>query len=675
MDSLDVVFEKFFQTRNRNLWERFKGTYRSIVVETNDPLQMGRVRFRCPDLHDWNLPPADCPWAVPAPEFGGQKAGRWVSPCIGDYIWITFERGHPYGPVWIGYSSPTRRKLYPLPSIAGQTPLPVNEFGQPAEQPDDVNTDYMPLDGRPMSLGTQDRYGHLDIMSAVGFFPVEHTASPPSPDFDAITTSEFQSAASPPQPNQPDVKYMGRITKYGHMHLMADMGYAWQKNGETGEFYGDVAKDEQFDITRWKLLQQLICEGQPSGRDQRRQEWRTRYGHRGEMRDVGWAQPGPKSSKTRQGEWGDPVFLSTETTRDERWIKWRTKAGMLWQLMDMGADPQDDDFIQRLLSDEVGNTDKEEVWQGKDARMIRAVTRHGIKFVLDDRGTDPRSAQDKENPRPNGFMLKGRRTGGAAGKEVEGQPVGFYIEANENDESNHLTIGSPLGTTLEINDYLEYAILCTGLGKGYPMPWKGLEENEFLRNPVMLGPNGPAHNCSHHLLLDHENEMIRLKSRAGLGEAPDNVVNQNETGLQQGIEAHDGQSGDGAWLELVDIEHRGFWFSKNKKLGVWRAAEGTNMMAFMDEDKKTFVILNHDGKIQIYSKENIEFKSDKDILFDAGGTIAMKAQEIKQSTKPKSGGDTLEAPKIPDQIEPTDRGTTYNQAVACPDDEIEHLLQ
>ena len=64
-DNLNVVWSKFFSHRTRTLWERFPGHYRALVVETNDPLNMYRVRFKCPDLHDFDLPSEDCPWAVP----------------------------------------------------------------------------------------------------------------------------------------------------------------------------------------------------------------------------------------------------------------------------------------------------------------------------------------------------------------------------------------------------------------------------------------------------------------------------------------------------------------------------------------------------------------------------------------------------------------------------------
>ncbi len=171
---------------------------------------------------------------------------------------------------------------------------------------------------------------------------------PPPPDHDAIQASQFNQQQVPPEVNNPDRKYMARVTKYGHIFIMGDQGYHWQKgtststetvtatiqeldsqgspigtptdagtfqttvNSELGEFTGDFQKDEEFETKRWKALQKLLNEGKPKAEDgdQRRIEARTRYGHKLEMRDVGWAQESPKASKTREGEFGPPATVS-----------------------------------------------------------------------------------------------------------------------------------------------------------------------------------------------------------------------------------------------------------------------------------------------------------------------------------------------------------------------------
>ena len=159
--STDSVWGGFFEERTRDLFHRFPGWYRAIVVDTNDPQRMGRVRFKCPELHNFDIESQQCPWAIPAPSFGGKGAGSWVSPMRGDHVWIAFEKSHPYGPIWTAAADPTRRQMYPLPAVAGKTPKPVVVEGEEnPKAPEDFDEQYHPKDGRPMSTGMHDRYGN-----------------------------------------------------------------------------------------------------------------------------------------------------------------------------------------------------------------------------------------------------------------------------------------------------------------------------------------------------------------------------------------------------------------------------------------------------------------------------------------------------------------------------------
>lgn len=728
-DNLYVVWRKLFRERTASLETRFSGFYRAKVVETNDPLNMFRLRFRCPDMHDSTLKAEDCPWAVPAPGMGGRRAGSWVAPTIGDYIWITFEKNHPYGPVWVGFASPTRRKFYPYPAVYTKTPLSVNDEGQVADKPLDYNEEFLPKDGRPMSFGQQDRYGNLDLSSAVGFYPSEHEEPPPPPDFDAIQNSEFQQADIPPKVNEPDTKMMVRVTKYGMISLMGDQGYWWQKkekegdeaSKELGEFVGDAVKDEDYENKRWQYVQKLLNANKPSGQDLRMMMDLTRYGHRIEARDTGWAQIGPVKSKSRAGEYGDERrVLSKEEENDFRWLKFRTKGGWLFQAYDKGWDPEEDEWIKRPILEEVGaGSEKEDVhWKDKDARFLRIMGRH-FKFVLDERGTDPKESFTKENPRGNGVLLKGRRSPGCLKDgAVEGNPRGFYFEFNENDKGNHTTWGSPMGQAIEMNDATEYLAVCVGLGKDYSTKWRNVEENEFLLEPTRK--RQPDTKC-YALILDHQNEFLSLKTRAGKGEKPGDEKNKSELGeddLNQGLEAHDGSQGDGPWVEVVDSEHRGLFFHRKKKLSILRAKKDKKLYVWLDEEKNAVVVFNDeaDGKVQIraagdievistggditFQARNINFKADAKIRCDAGGGL-MTIERKKISTTvdiygreammfvhgvkagpgagdKQPGGDrveALEAVEAPEQVEPTDRGKTYNEPSVMEQDEVEHHVK
>ncbi len=710
-DNLNIVWDKFFQHRTRTLWERFPGCYRSLVVETNDPLDMYRIRFKCPDLHDFSLPPSDCPWAVPAFDLGGLRAGRFSHPCIGDWVWITFERQHPYGPVWTGFAQPTRRKLYSYPSVFQVTPLPVNEDGKPIDRPKDYDKRYLAKDGRPMQHGWVDRYGNMDIQSSVGFYPEEHKAAPPPPDHDAVQGSSFKQQTTPPEVNSPDKKYMARVTKYGQMLMLSDQGYYWKKENGLGEFEGSFKRDEDFEIKRWLILQRLLNEDEPGG-DHRRIMLMNRYGSRFELRDTGWAQQGPIPSHSRPDEFGPPSTLSQETTNDYRWAKIRTKGGMLWQAYDKGCHPANDTFIKRPLVDELGaRSERENVhWKDKDARQIRSVTRYGLKIVQDDRGTDVTDADTKELPRANGILIKGRRSPGAKTDPAAGSPKGFYWEFNENDEANHTSWGSPLGQVVELNDRYQYLMMAVSMGPNWAANWKGLAENEFIRKPTML--HNPERSA-YHLKLDHDNEYLRLKTRGGQG--PTALQAANPSGvqdgeIQQGLEARDGSLGRGPWVEIVDCQRRGLWLSTREQLGIWRASIHHKMYQWFDEQQKRIVIYNNEAKgtieifanskVNIISTTDINLSADGDINMFSAGTIKMQAGATKATfddngisintdyhgrkvfaatAKPQPGGtkvDRIIKPTIPDIIEPDDRAQTYNDPfVECPIAEVEHPLQ
>jgi len=631
-DNVSSKYDKFFRHRSSELWGKFV-CLRALVVETNDPLNMRRIRFRCPEMHESTLQPEHCPWAVVSPDFGGKKAGSWNNPCIGDLVWVSFEKGHPIAPVVIGFADPSRRKMYPLPSVYSPTPLPVDSEGKPSELLDDYLREYLPRDGRPMSVGVQDRYGNLDMMSSVGFFPVEHKSQPPQPDYDAIQSAEYNQSSKPPVVNDPDVKFMLRLSKYGTLMLMSDCGYKWDN-----EFSGDVDKDENFEIDRWKYMLRVACEDDPK-KDSRQLLNLTRYGSREEFRDVGWAQAGPISSKSRAGEYGDSVELSTESERDERWYKMRTKGGWVVQACDVGFHPQNDLFIKRNILDELGTkSEREDLhWKDKDSRWYRIVGRHGYKFVIDERGSDNIDAEGKESPRGNGILMKGRRSPGSQGRQVEGNPIGFYWEFNENDSINQTTWGSPLGSVIQMNDKIQYVMATCGR-KNYGRPWKKLQENEFLLEPVV---SEGQETSSYHLKLDHHNEYLRLKTRGGLGSSPDgSLVNPSgvTTGVQQGLEVRDGINGDGPWVELVDAGQRSFWMWNKEGLTICharRSPDPIDIAWWFNEGKKELIIKNSEetGRIQIYCNSDIEIYGNKSVNIYGGVVNVNSSERIVMSAK------------------------------------------
>lgn len=726
----DRIVRDFVTEDQADADHRLMGPYRAVVVDTDDPLSMGRIKFKCPDIHDYTMLPIEAPWAVPANYVGGKSSGNFDVPCIGDFVWIDFEKNNPYAPVWRGYAAPTRLNYYPLPFVAQQTPPPnlvenvVNKKPNTNNKlPDTKDYDimYLPKDGRPMSNGTQTRYGSLRIDSGIGYYPIEHYVDPAPLGLDPIQKKNFTAKVSKPLVNEPDKKYMANITKYGNMLILSDVGYWWNNDSEimkyvsrsaTGEFSGDFSKDREFEINRWLYNQKLVNEDRPVSwgkgnqqvdynsdfGDTRRIEMLTRYGHKIEMRDVGWAQPGvfdekhkyTRSSKSRLGEFSkkaeDRRYLSVSKFWDFRWIKIRTKGGMLFQAYDRGNDPENDNFVKRPLLEEAGHrTEREDLWWwDRDARWMRLVTRHGFKLVLDDRGTSETKAETAESPRGNGFLVKGRRTPGAKGRNDEkDNQKGFNFEFNENDLLNRTLWGSPLGQAIELNDRYQYIMLASTLGEKFQEKFRGIEENEFNRKPMMIDD---SENKTHHLKIDLDNEYIRLKTRSGRGVGPLYPVNApamsgSGSSVNAGFEARDGKNGDGAWVELVDTEDRGLWLSMNQKLLALRASLGAPLYQYIDQKNNVVAIFNggDNGVTQVYARGTVNIISDgdinitakRDVNINAGGNINLnKALKVKPTTF------AAKIAALPGQFKPTDRGKTYNGPfLECPKREVEHTYK
>jgi uncharacterized protein involved in type VI secretion and phage assembly len=76
----------------------FFGKYRGIVTDINDPLMIGRVRARVPDVTGDD----ETGWAMPCAPFGGSSTGFFALPVVGAGVWIEFEQGDPDYPIWSG---------------------------------------------------------------------------------------------------------------------------------------------------------------------------------------------------------------------------------------------------------------------------------------------------------------------------------------------------------------------------------------------------------------------------------------------------------------------------------------------------------------------------------------------------------------------------------------------
>lgn len=91
--------------------DRFYGIYRGIVEWNLDPLEIGRVKARIPQIHgmlpnvigESGIAPKSLPWASPCFMGAGTfDSGQYDVPPIGSVIWVIFEAGDPESPVYIG---------------------------------------------------------------------------------------------------------------------------------------------------------------------------------------------------------------------------------------------------------------------------------------------------------------------------------------------------------------------------------------------------------------------------------------------------------------------------------------------------------------------------------------------------------------------------------------------
>ena len=72
------------------------GKYRGSVLHNFDPMGIGRVQVKVPDVS-----PSPS-WAMPCVPFAGPECGQFAVPPVGAQVWVEYERGEPDFPIWSG---------------------------------------------------------------------------------------------------------------------------------------------------------------------------------------------------------------------------------------------------------------------------------------------------------------------------------------------------------------------------------------------------------------------------------------------------------------------------------------------------------------------------------------------------------------------------------------------
>ncbi|MBM9623147.1 phage baseplate assembly protein V [Streptomyces zhihengii] len=88
---------------------RFLGKFRGRVVSNDDPLRIGRVTVKVPDV----LGDEVSTWALPCLPFAGDRSGHYAVPSAGAGVWVEFEQGDPSYPIWSGCWYGDRSELPP----------------------------------------------------------------------------------------------------------------------------------------------------------------------------------------------------------------------------------------------------------------------------------------------------------------------------------------------------------------------------------------------------------------------------------------------------------------------------------------------------------------------------------------------------------------------------------
>ena len=77
---------------------KFYGKFRGKVTDINDPLMIGRIKAKVPDV----MGDEESGWAMPCAPFGGSGMGFFALPVVDAGVWIEFEQGNPDYPIWSG---------------------------------------------------------------------------------------------------------------------------------------------------------------------------------------------------------------------------------------------------------------------------------------------------------------------------------------------------------------------------------------------------------------------------------------------------------------------------------------------------------------------------------------------------------------------------------------------
>ena len=85
-------------TTDESQTNRFFGKFRGLVTDNQDPLSLGRIKAKVPEV----LTDVETGWALPAAPYSGDGVGVYTVPAVDAGVWIEFEAGDVSRPIWTG---------------------------------------------------------------------------------------------------------------------------------------------------------------------------------------------------------------------------------------------------------------------------------------------------------------------------------------------------------------------------------------------------------------------------------------------------------------------------------------------------------------------------------------------------------------------------------------------
>ena len=95
----DAQMERLVVELAQHIRNRHFGKYRGLVIDIEDPENLGRIRARVPEVLGEEQQSA---WALPCSPYAGDNEGQFMIPAVGSGVWIEFEAGDVSRPIWSG---------------------------------------------------------------------------------------------------------------------------------------------------------------------------------------------------------------------------------------------------------------------------------------------------------------------------------------------------------------------------------------------------------------------------------------------------------------------------------------------------------------------------------------------------------------------------------------------